>query len=63
MKLTITLLGLLLLSLNIDAQVKLDVEGGVVFGTNYNDVRVPGTTGSQFDANEALKVKPKVFYR
>ncbi|RYG03083.1 MAG: hypothetical protein EOO02_09210, partial [Chitinophagaceae bacterium] len=63
MKLSLIFLLIFCTTGGVFAQVKFDIEGGVVFGTNYNDVRVPGTTGTLFDANKALKAKAKVFYR
>jgi hypothetical protein len=54
---------LLLASLPLKAQFKLDVEGGLVFGTNYNDIRIPGIGGTLVDVNKELEVSPKIFYR
>ncbi|RIV21171.1 hypothetical protein DYU11_17235 [Fibrisoma montanum] len=45
------------------AQVRLDLESGLVLGTNYNKVRIPNQGGTTFNLAEDLSVKPKVFYR
>lgn len=45
------------------AQFRLDVEGGLVFGTNYNDIRIPGVGGTLVDVSDQLKVSPEIFYR
>jgi hypothetical protein len=45
------------------AQFRLDLEGGLVFGTNYNDIRIPGNSGTLIDVSDQLSVKPQVFYR
>ncbi len=45
------------------AQFKLDLEGGVVLGTNYNDIRLPGTSGTLVDVNKQLEISPRIFYR
>jgi hypothetical protein len=34
-----------------------------VFGTTYNDIRIPGTSGSLIDMSDQLLVKLQVFYR
>ncbi|GAB3508480.1 hypothetical protein GCM10027341_44340 [Spirosoma knui] len=47
----------------VSAQFRLDLESGVVLGTNYNDVRIPNVGGTQFDLSSDLSEKPKVFYR
>lgn len=44
------------------AQFFLDIESGVVF-TGYNDVRIPGNTGTMFSMSEELKASPKVDLR
>jgi opacity protein-like surface antigen len=45
------------------AQLKLDLEGGLVFGTNYNEIAVSGLNGTRVDISDQLDVKPQVFYR
>ena len=50
-------------SLPVFAQLKLDIEGGLVLGTNYNKVRIPNAGGSTVNLAEDLSIDPKVFYR
>lgn len=45
------------------AQFKLDLESGVVFGTNYNKVRIPATGGTLVNLANELDIIPKIFYR
>ena len=54
---------LVLLSLSATAQFKLDLEGGLVFGTNYNKVRIPAKGGTLVNLADQLNISPKVFYR
>jgi hypothetical protein len=44
------------------AQWALDLEGGAVF-SGYNDVQVPGRTGTRFSLSKELKTDPAFFYR
>jgi hypothetical protein len=44
------------------AQLVIDVEGGAVF-TGYNNVRIPGNTGTLFSLKDDLKPKPAAFMR
>ncbi len=44
------------------AQPALDMESGLVF-TGYNNVRIPGDTGTNFSLKEDLKPKPTLFLR
>ncbi len=44
-------------------QLRLDAEGGLVFGTNYNRVRIPASGGTQVNLAEDLSINPKIFYR
>ena len=44
------------------AQFFFDVETGVVF-TGYNDVRIPGNTGTLFSMSEELEASPKIDLR
>jgi opacity protein-like surface antigen len=48
---------------SLKAQFRLDLEGGLVPGTNYNDVRIPAVGGTLVDVSDQLTAKPKVFYR
>jgi opacity protein-like surface antigen len=51
------------LAISAQAQFKLDLEGGVVFGTNYNKVRIPNTGGTLVNLPRELNINPKAFYR
>ena len=44
-------------------QIRLDLESGLVLGTNYNDVRIPNMGGTLFNLSSELSAKPTVFYR
>jgi hypothetical protein len=44
------------------AQLFIDVEGGAVF-TGYNNVRIPGNTGTLFSLKDDLEPKPAAFIR
>ena len=59
----ITTLAFLLLAVPAMAQLRLDLEGGLVFGTNYNKVRIPATGGTLVNLASELDITPKVFYR
>ena len=59
----ITTLAFLLFAVPAMAQLKLDLEGGLVFGTNYNKVRIPATGGTLVNLASELDITPKVFYR
>ncbi|MCE6993092.1 hypothetical protein [Dyadobacter sp. CY323] len=59
----ITLILLSILSTPLHAQLKLDLEGGVVFGTNYNKVRIPNAGGTTVNLAHELAINPKAFYR
>ncbi len=45
------------------AQFHADLEAGLIPGTNYNDVRIPGTSGTLVDISDQLEAQPKIFYR
>ncbi|GGC15306.1 hypothetical protein [Dyadobacter sediminis] len=45
------------------AQFKLDLESGLVLGTNYNKVRIPNSGGTLVNLQEDLTIDPKIFYR
>ena len=53
-----------LLSINssVHAQAFVNVESGAVF-TQYNNVRIPGNTGTLFSLKDDLKAKPNAFFR
>jgi hypothetical protein len=64
MKTRILLLALFMsFGLRSFAQLKLDVEGGLVLGTTYNKVRIPNQGGTTINLAEELSIQPKVFYR
>jgi hypothetical protein len=44
------------------AQLKLDIETGVVF-SGYNDVRIPNETGTKISLTDDLKTDPNIFSR
>ncbi|MDZ4808298.1 MAG: hypothetical protein SGI96_08500 [Bacteroidota bacterium] len=46
----------------VNAQATIDIESGVVF-TGYNNVRIPGTTGTMFSLKTDLNTKPNAFIR
>jgi hypothetical protein len=50
-------------SLSVRAQLRLDLESGLVLGTNYNEVRIPNLGGTYVNLTDNLAVKPTVFYR
>jgi hypothetical protein len=45
-----------------EAQWFLDIESGYVFN-GYNDVQIPGDTGTRFSLTEDLKAESSIFYR
>jgi hypothetical protein len=56
------LLSLVLLYGTAHAQFAVDVESGIV-SSSYNDVRIPGDTGTLFSLSDDLDAKSTVFYR
>lgn len=46
----------------VNAQVFIDVEAGAVF-TGYNDVQIPGDTGTAFSLKDDLNAEPSAFVR
>lgn len=50
------------LSASLNAQIILDVEGGIV-STGYNDVRIPGNQGTFISFKNDLKPSSDIFYR
>jgi hypothetical protein len=50
------------LSASLNAQIILDVEGGIV-STGYNDVRIPGNQGTFISFKNDLKPTSDIFYR
>lgn len=59
--LLIFLVGLFFIG-TVDAQWFIDVESGYVFN-GYNDVQIPGDTGTRFSLTEDLKAESSFFYR
>lgn len=55
--------AMLALPISASAQLKVDIEGGLVFGTNYNEVRIPNSGGTFVNLAEELTIRPKIFYR
>ena len=47
---------------NIQAQIHIDLESGVV-SSGYNDVQIPGNTGTRFSLKDDLTPEPHIFYR
>jgi hypothetical protein len=45
------------------AQLNIDAEGGLVFGTPYNKTRIPNNGGTTVDLARELTIDPKIFYR
>lgn len=45
------------------AQATLDLESGAVFGSAYNEVRVPGNDGTLFDIAKDFHTDPTFFFR
>ena len=63
--LSISMLSILTLfsfSSNVYPQFQIDLESGGVF-SGYNDVRIPGDTGTLFSLSEELEADPTVFFR
>ncbi|MDT8394761.1 MAG: hypothetical protein RQ761_13040 [Bacteroidales bacterium] len=60
----ISLLAISMFSIPIfvNAQVFIDIEPGVVF-TGYNDVQIPGDTGTAFSLKDDLNAEPSAFVR
>jgi hypothetical protein len=56
------LLIILVWTSNVHAQINFDVEAGIV-STGYNDVRIPGDTGTFFSLSDELSSSPKFFSR
>jgi hypothetical protein len=54
--------AVLLLPAELPAQWHLDAETGIAF-SGYNDVRIPGDTGTRFSLSEELEADPTAFAR
>jgi hypothetical protein len=59
----ITIFFLLTTYQSLQAQFRIDAEGGLVFGTNYNNIRIPGIGGTLVIVSDQLKLSPEIFYR
>ena len=46
----------------VGASFFVDVEGGAV-GSSYNDIRIPGDTGTMFSLTDGLESKVEPFFR
>jgi len=55
-------MGIFSIPVFVNAQVFLDAESGAVF-TGYNDVRIPGDSGTAFSLKDDLNAEPTVFVR
>jgi len=53
---------LIIIGQNAKAQVNIDIESGMVF-TGYNNVQIPGNTGSRFSLKDDFKPNPTAFIR
>ncbi|MDP8201423.1 MAG: hypothetical protein P9M11_04720 [Candidatus Tenebribacter burtonii] len=53
---------LLLITISLAAKIEIDLESGVIF-SGYNDVAIPGDTGTRFSLSEELDTKATPFYR
>lgn len=51
-----------LLSSTAPCELTLDIESGVV-GSGYNDVRIPGDTGTKFSLSDDLSTDSRAFFR
>lgn len=59
---TIFALSFFCCRLSVKAQASVDVESGAVF-TGYNNVRIPGNTGTLFPLKNDLNPEPNAFFR
>ena len=66
MKKAVALLIMLMIGLflpeTIRASWQIDIESGLAI-SGYNDVRIPGNTGTKFSLSRDLKIDPTVFWR
>lgn len=58
----LAVIGLFSQTSSVNAQAFIDLESGVVF-TGYNDVRIPGDSGTLFSLKTDLTAKPTAFFR
>ncbi|MPR36308.1 hypothetical protein [Salmonirosea aquatica] len=45
------------------AQFWIDAEAGIVFGTPYNKISIPNTSGTRFDLGKEFDITPLAYYR
>jgi hypothetical protein len=55
-------IGFILFPTLVGAQANIDIESGAIF-TGYNNVRIPGNTGTLFSLRNGLDAKPNAFIR
>jgi hypothetical protein len=55
-------LGVLMAAAPCGAQLSIDVESGAVF-SGYNDIRIPGDTGTDVSLKDDLEPETEIFYR
>ncbi len=53
---------LIIIGQNAKAQINIDIESGLVF-TGYNNVQIPGNTGTRFSLKDDFKPNPTAFIR
>lgn len=58
----LSLYSIFILTSLVFAQIGIDVESGIL-GTTYNNIRVPGDTGTRFSLCDELEDDPGFFYR
>lgn len=58
----LSLYSIFILTSLVFAQIGIDVETGIL-GTTYNNIRVPGDTGTRFSLCDELEDDPGFFYR
>jgi len=58
----LSLCSILILTSLVFAQIGIDVESGIL-GTTYNNIRIPGDTGTKFSLCDDLEDDPTFFYR
>lgn len=61
-KILFLITSLIFVQLYLHANLEIDVETGALF-SGYNDVRIPGDTGTLFSLSEEIEADPQLFYR
>ncbi len=54
---------LFFMGISAQAQLRLDLESGLVLGTPYNEIRIPNQGGTYVNLPDNLTAKPTAFYR